>query len=304
MSETISPGRQIAQVLESKEFGIKIQQALPEGVSLDRFTRATITAIQKNPAIVEGDKQSLYSSIAEAAAAGLHLDGKEAALVIFNTNIAPKGAPAKWIKKVQYMPMIAGIIKNLGKVGVKVDSQVVHANDFFKVTFGDVPSIEHSPPKFGEDRGAMVGAYAICTDRDGFKYRELMDRKQIEAVRAQSKAPDSLMWTQFESEGWRKTVLRRCAKRIPILDPLLAKTLDDDDRTFSMEGELPDQDPASVVSEQAPAPAPAANGTRRPKALAAVVEQHRVEQAVPAAPQNSQPVSEEVPPPMTEEDIF
>jgi recombination protein RecT len=296
MNESVSPGRQVAAILESKEFTAKIKQALPEGLSLDRFTRATITAIQKNPAIVEGDKHSLYSSIAEAAAAGLHLDGKEAALVIYNTNVGSQDKP-RWIKKVQYMPMIAGLIKNLGRAGVKVDSQVVYRNDVFVVDFGDSPSIDHSPPRFGEDRGEMIGAYAICTDRDGFKYREVMDKAQIEAVRKQSKAQNSLMWTQFASEAWRKTVLRRCAKRIPVIDPILKQTLDDDDRTFEMaDSDIPDHDPATVVSEQEVKPAAPvqANGTRRPKALAAVVEQHKADEAPPPADD----------PPQEEEEIF
>jgi recombinational DNA repair protein RecT len=135
-----------------------------------------------------------------------------------------------------------------------------------------------------------------------------MDKEQIAAVRSQSRAADSLMWTKFASEAWRKTVLRRCAKRIPILDDLTNRTMDADDQSFEFaESDIPSVDPASVVSEQSPAgtpqsppaasadPVPAsqplspAKTQQRPKALAAVLE-HRD--------------PEDQPPPHTEADLF
>jgi recombination protein RecT len=245
-----SPGAMVVSTIKSEAFQNSITQALPPGVTKDRFTRAAITAIQKNPGIVEGEKNSLYSALVESAQVGLLCDGKQAALVIFNTKHGNG-----WIKKVQFMPMVGGIILNLGRVGVTVDTQVVYENDEFSMQFGDDPRISHVPAKLGADRGQMVGAYAICRTKEGAVYREVMDRAQIEAVRNQSRAKDSLMWTQFASEGWRKTVLRRCAKRIPIVDDVVAKTLDADDQTFQFdEGELPTVDPATVVADQQQAP--------------------------------------------------
>ena len=270
MNEQVSPGREVAQILQSSDFQVKVQQALPPSMSLDRFTRAVITAIQANPGIVEADKSSLYSSIVQSALAGLNLDGKEAALVVFNTNVGTKQSP-RWIKKVQFMPMISGIIKRLGEAGVAVHSQVVCENDEFIFEQGDSPSITHRPTKLGQAKGAMIGAYAICKTKAGEIYREVMDKDQIEAVRRQSRAPDSLMWTQFESEGWRKTVIRRCAKRIPLYDQLAERTLDADDKTFTMDEDIPAVDPGSVVStQQADTPK---NGGARPAALQAVLDQ-------------------------------
>jgi recombination protein RecT len=298
-----SPGALVAQTLVSTDFQAKLKQALPKSISPDRFTRCVITAIQANPGIVEGEKSSLYSSIVQAAQAGINLDGKEGALVIFNTKQGNN-----WVKKVQFMPMVGGIIKRLGGAGISVDTQVVHANDTFDVEYGDNPRITHKPPPLGTDRGEMIGAYAICKTRTGEVYREIMDKEQIAAVRSQSRAADSLMWTKFASEAWRKTVLRRCAKRIPILDDLTNRTMDADDQSFEFaESDIPSVDPESVVSEQSPAgtpqfpptasadPVPAsqplspAKTQRRPKALAAVLE-HRD--------------PEDQPPPHTEADLF
>jgi recombination protein RecT len=264
--ENRTPDSMVVSTLKSEPFQVSIQQALPPGMSKDKFTRAAITAIQKNPSILEGEKNSLYSSLVESANVGLLCDGKQAALVIFNTNVGSKQQP-RWIKKVQFMPMVGGIVLNLGRAGVTVDTQVVHENDDFEVSFGDDPRIFHKPAQLGADRGTMIGAYAICRTKDGAVYREVMDKAQIEAVRNQSKAKDSLMWTQFASEGWRKTVLRRCSKRIPIVDELIERTLEADNKTFAFDEEdLPPVDPQSVVAtqEESEDPAPPEAQTQAP----------------------------------------
>jgi recombination protein RecT len=219
------PGQLVVRSLASPDFQGKLKTSLPSGMDVDRFTRITITALQTNPDILKGDKNSLYLAILSSAQAGLKPDGKEAALVRFGD-------------KVQFMPMVAGIILRLAGSGITCDTQVVHENDTFDVEYGDEPKITHKPPKLGADRGKMIGAYAILKAKEGTVYREVMDAQQIEAVRAQSRAKNSLMWTQFQGEAWRKTVLRRCAKRVAMpLDQLSELTLQADNATFDMQGE-------------------------------------------------------------------
>jgi len=271
----VSDARAVVSVLQSEQFQGSLSQALPAGLSRDRFTRCVITALQANPGIVEGDRQSLYASIVRAAQDGLNLDGREAALVHFNTNVGTKDRP-KWIRKVQYMPMIGGLIRKLGEAGYAVDAQVVHENDVFEATLGDSPSIVHKPPALGQKRGEMIGAYAIIRRKsDGETYREIMDAEQIEAVRGQSRAKDSLMWTTFASEAWRKTVLRRCIKRIPMPDTSnVDSVIEADNDTYEFD-QTPAVDP--VVSEQ-----PNAQPTR-PAALKKIIEKE-AEENVPVEP--------------------
>jgi recombination protein RecT len=197
----------------------------------------TITAIQNNPDLLEADKESLYLAILKCAETGLSPDGKESALVVFNTKVGDN----RWIKKVQFMPMVTGIVKKLGEVGVKVETETVHEFDFFEYEAGDNPRINHKPAKLGTDRGVMIGAYAILRmDGIATPYREVMDSKAIETVRQQSKAPNSLMWTKFAGEGYRKTVLRRCAKRIPMrFDESVERTIEADNESFEMGSATP-----------------------------------------------------------------
>ncbi len=261
----------VLKTLTSDEFQVKLKTSLPTNIDPDRFTRVAITSLQQNPDILKADRNSLYLAILACAQSGLQPDGKQAALVRYGD-------------KVQFMPMVAGIILRLAECGITCDTQVVHKNDLFEVEYGDEPKITHKPAKLGSERGEMVGAYAILKSRDGTVYREVMDAIQIEAVRKQSRAQNGLLWTQFASEAWRKSVLRRCAKRIALpLDQRAQRTIEADDATydFSQETFTPVED-QSVVSEQgAPAQSdatttqtdkPASTAQARPRGLAAVIE--------------------------------
>jgi phage RecT family recombinase len=290
----------VVQSLKTPEFQKKITESLPPGLSADRFTRMTLTAIQTKPELLEADKDSLYLAILASAQTGIPPDGKKAALVVFNTKVKTAQGD-KWVKKVQFMPMVSGIIDKLGEVGVACDTEVVYENDAFEYEAGDAPKIFHKPAKLGTDRGMMLGAYAILRAK-GVTIREVMDSKQIEQVRAKSKSPDSLGWKEFTSEMWRKTVLRRGAKRIPM--PLededkVRPIIDADDETFNF-GDTPSAEPVdkTVVAEQKPAQQPAPVDTSTfgdlPGKPRAQLEQTKGETLEQPAPKVAEPVKQKL----------
>lgn len=298
MSEDKRPSMAvIVSTVNSPEFQAKMSASLPKGVNADRFSRMTITALQAKPELLEADKDSLYLAILQCAQTGLAPDGKKAALVVFNTNVGGKGKPDRWVKLVQFMPMVTGIIEKLGEVGVKCDTATVHENDVFEWEQGDNPKIVHKPAKLGTERGVTIGAYAILKLKGGEPYHEVMDTKEIEAVRKQSKSPNSLMWTQFYGEACRKTVLRRCAKRIPIpYDESVERTLEADNATF-------DLDPPGATTEPKADPTVVAEQTKQP----AQVEQAKAEndpqaiqQSMPKQQVEAQPEESENPAPQEE----
>jgi recombination protein RecT len=132
--------------------------ALPDHITPERFRRVTMTAIQRNPDLIGADRKTLFEACMMAAQDGLLPDGREAALVIFNTK---KGDG--WVKAVQYMPMVAGIRKKVYQSGeIKgLVARIAYENDQFDVRYGDSERIDHTPNLF--DRGKMVAAYAVAT---------------------------------------------------------------------------------------------------------------------------------------------
>jgi len=126
--------------------------------------------------------------------------------------------------------MVSGIKKRMRNSGevLSVEAEVVYARDAFEYRYGDEAYIRHQPPALGEDRGEIVGAYAIIRLKNGEVIRDVMDRRRIEIARNQSRQKDGLMWTAFYDEGCRKTVLKHASKDAPQSSELM-RLLDRDE---------------------------------------------------------------------------
>lgn len=207
--------------------GGDFKNALPDHIKPEKFQRVVMTVVQQQPDLLAADRKSLLGSCMKCAADGLVPDGREAALVIFNT----KNKAGGWEKKVQYMPMLAGVqkrVRNSGEVS-GIEAHVIYEHDAFVWRQGLAASIEHAP-KFPGDRGKAIGAYAVAKFKDGSDPQfEVMDVAEIERVRAASKSKDSGPWVQWWPEMARKTVFRRLAKWLPMdADPEALLRRDDE----------------------------------------------------------------------------
>lgn len=207
--------------IELANYEPQIAAALPSHITVDRFKRIVITAINRNPDLAKADRRSLFNACVQCASDGLVPDGREAALVIFRTKDRRTDT---WIDVVQYLPMIQGVIKRMRNSGdvAAVDAQVVHERDEFDYQLGDDPRIVHKPAL--DAPGKMIGAYAIIKLTNGEILREVMSIAQIEKVRSVSRTKDKGPWVEWFDEMARKTVLRRCSKRAPV-SPDLEKFL-------------------------------------------------------------------------------
>ena len=197
----------VCKTIATPDFKQRIAQALPPGIDPDRFVRVTLTAIQQNPAVANGDRPSLYNAVIRCAQDGLSPDGKQAALVMFGD-------------KVQYMPMIGGLRKIAADHGIIMATGVVHKNDQFEYELGVKPYKVHKPAPLDQDRGEAIGAWAEGLDRDGNLYLEVMGKSDIEVVRGASRAKNGDLWTKWWGEAARKTVGRRLFKSFPLADEL------------------------------------------------------------------------------------
>ena len=190
--------------------GPEFKKALPGHIPVEKFIRTVQTALTMNPDLSRAGEtreglQSLMTACTKAATDGLILDGREAALVTF------KG-------QVTYMPMVAGLMKkarNSGDIST-IDAILVHENDSFSYNPASDDAPDHQPDWFG-DRGEVVGVYAVVKLKDGTSQVEVMSRKQVLAIAAQSRNAaqyDPKTGKNF-GEWWRKTVIRRISKYLP-----------------------------------------------------------------------------------------
>jgi recombination protein RecT len=226
----------------------QFKAALPPHIPVERFTRIVLTAVASDPDLARADRRSLLEASLRCAQDGLLPDKREAAFVVFNSNVAKNGEQATWVKKVVYIPMVAGLLKKIRNSGelASIAAHIVFENDQFDYQLGDGEQINHKPLLKGP-RGAPILAYAIARTKDGGTYREVMPREEIEAVRNFSKAKDSGPWSSpFYLEMWKKTVLRRLAKRLPMSTDLERDYFRDEDEEPA-DVTPPDQENAAAV---------------------------------------------------------
>lgn len=263
----------------------QFQAALPAHIPVERFKRVLLTAIQMNAKLLTADRPSLFTSAMKAAHDGLLPDGREGALVIYNTKIKINGAD-KWVDSVQWMPMIAGIrkkVRNSKEIAIW-DAKIVYEKDEFYWEEGLEPILRHKPFLDG-DPGQVRAAYSIARLKTGEVSIEVMPRWQIDRVRMLSRSKDKGPWVDHFAEMAKKTVARRHSKVLPMstdLDDLIRR----DDDLYDMGGA---SDKAAAVRRpqlsdfsevQSSLPTDTKAGLPAPEAEAAAVEP-KVENAPP-----------------------
>lgn len=191
----------------------QFQMALPSHISAEKFQRVAITAIQNAPDLLQADRRSLYSACMKLAQDGLIPDGREAALVTFNT----KQKDGTWLKLVQAMPMVSGILKKVRQSGelATIHAAVVYANDKFRYWVDtEGQHIEHEPILFGE-RGKAIGVYAMAKTKDGSVFVQPLSLADVEKIRQSSRSKDGGPWQGWWDEMAKKSAIRRLAKYLP-----------------------------------------------------------------------------------------
>ncbi|RWC91692.1 MAG: hypothetical protein EOS72_03285 [Mesorhizobium sp.] len=221
-------------------------EALPPQITPQRFKSVVMQAVMAQPALLGADRVSLFESCLAAANDGLVPDKREGALVIYNTKSGEKDDKGKdiWIKKVQWLPMVRGIltkIYNTGKVK-SASMDIVYGGDHFRYWKDDEGEhLEHEPAE-DHDKSIMRRVYAHVVMKEsegGGVFAEVLDMDEVAKVRSKSKASDSGPWADWFEEMAKKTSMKRLAKRLPIAREL-QQVLDRDNYLYDIERQQPE----------------------------------------------------------------
>lgn len=237
----------------------QFKAALPAHVSVEKFVRVTLTAVQTNPQLLNADRRTLFAAATKAAQMGLLPDGREGAIVTFKD-------------QAQWMPMTAGVMKlvrNSGEISTW-SVQAVYENDNFEFALGDEEHITHKPAL--SNRGKLIAVYSIVTMKDGEKSREVMSVEDVDAIRKRSRSANAGPWVTDYSEMAKKTVVRRHSKRLPLSTDIDGVVHEDDELfTPPTPAEQPEPKPEQQTQNKRPsrldkvaAQAPAPSGPTFP----------------------------------------
>lgn len=213
---TMSP-REVSEQLNAMQS--QFAAALPAHIPVDRFVRVAMTAINNNPDLAKADRKSLWNACVRAAQDGLLPDGKEGALVIYNTKIKDKETGRdNWVSAVQWMPMVSGILKkarNSGEIA-SILARVVYEGDTFRNWIddeGEHIQYEASPT---QNREVVRFVFAMAKLKTGEIKVETLTPADVEKIREVSKSKDRGPWVSWWEEMAKKSAIRRLAKTLPM----------------------------------------------------------------------------------------
>lgn len=239
----------------------QIARALPKHMDPDRLARIALTVVRQTPKLAQATPESLLGALMTCAQLGLEPGP------LGHAYLVPYG------KEVQFIPGYRGLVDLARRSGQvqSVQARVVHEGDAFDYAFGLNPKLDHKP---AATKGELTHAYAVIRLKDGGVDFDVMDRDDIERIRARSKAATNGPWVTDFDEMAKKTVLRRLLKTAPMSieyqqavanDEQVRTTFDADDINLTPAGV--DEDgviDAEVVDEQAEPELPDANDPTDP----------------------------------------
>lgn len=227
----------------------QLAAALPRHMTADRMIRIVTTEIRKNPDLAGCNQQSFVGSVVQCSQLGLEPGSAlgHAYLLPFKKREKDRQT-GQWRDAGMDVQLIIGyrgmidLARRSGQI-VSLSARVVRADDEFSFEYGLDENLIHRPGD-NED-AAITHVYAVARLKDGGTQFEVMTAKQVEKVKAQSKASSNGPWVTHWEEMAKKTVIRRLFKYLPVsIEMQKAVVLDE-----KAESDV-DQDNASVLSAE------------------------------------------------------
>ena len=206
---------QIYKELTRPEFLQGITDSLPKHVDPKIWQRHMLNYFRDHEQIHSCSLRSIHTALLNCAASGLDLGFQDQAYLVpyYNNKLR--------VNEARFIPGYRGLIvlmRNSGHVK-NLWARVVFKNDYIEVIQGTTETLEHRP--VWENPGDPVGVYSVATFQDGSTEFLIMTADEVRDVKEQAlgkmQNPGNSPWSgPFEGEMWKKTIIRRHAKTLPL----------------------------------------------------------------------------------------
>lgn len=210
--------------------------ALPKLLTPERFTRVALTAINKNPKLVQCTQESLLACLLDCASLGIEPDGRRAHLI-------PYGDKCTLI--LDYKG-IAELVRRSGEIST-LHCGIVYPSDDFDYAFGTGQFLKHRPtinPR--EEKEKPLCVYSYVKLKDGQEDFDVMAIADVEKVRRRSRSANNGPWVTDFDEMAKKSVFRRHSKWLP-LSPELRDKIEKDDEPITEQERFAAAKPATAI---------------------------------------------------------
>lgn len=220
----------------------RFEEALAGVMPVERLIRTAIISAEKNPYLLECDRQSFFNTIMSAGVLGLEMDG-----------VTGQAFPVPFKKKVQLIIGYKGYNTLGARAGLTITGEVVREGDEFDYQFGTGAFVKHKPSL--SNNGRIIGAWAQAATKDRppviavLGIDELMEIKKKSPGAARADSPWNNPAIGFPAMC-SKSVKRRLCRSTPLNVMQLAARMEEafeeqgqasfiaPDRSLVLEGEV------------------------------------------------------------------
>lgn len=201
---------ELSTVLQTELSVPAVSDALPPDFNKARFIQNCLALAGdsnfRDNVLTKYPQSKIVPGLLKGAYLGLDFFNKECYLIPYGNDL-------------QFMVDYKGAIKLVKKYSVKPVSEIYarivrEGDEFTEQIVNNEPSVMFKPKPFND--GKILGAFAICQYTDGTAKVETMTIAQLDAAKRMSKSQTGTAWKFFSEEMYKKIVLRRLCKGIPI----------------------------------------------------------------------------------------
>lgn len=194
----------------------KIQQVMPKAMNQERMFQLAVSAYNSTPKLAECSPVSVLSCVMKCASLGLEpsaVDGLGRAYILPYHNRKTRRMEAQFM--LGYKGMI-DLARRSGELR-SIHAQAVYEGDAFSNWEDETGQhFRYENMDVGHDQGRLTHVYVNAQLADGGFVFEVMTKREIDAIRARSKAKDYGPWvTDYEAMAL-KTVIRRSFRYLPV----------------------------------------------------------------------------------------
>lgn len=284
--------KQLQVVLTNLQKLLKVKEAaLPRNFNQTRFHQNCLYFLQTVPDLEKMEPWSVAYCLLRGALLNLDFANKECYAIPYNRKLDN----GQWVTELNFQTDYKGEIKIAKQFSVKpiseIYAKVVREGDVFEeLIINGRPSINFRPKPFNS--GKILGAFAVCLYQDGSMIYETMSTEEIEHVKEvyAKKNKDgefSKAWRESPGEMYKKTVIRRLRKLIPIeFENYEQIEADEEGSGFEFKDEIEEIEPIKMpepIPENSEQSEPAEEQTKkrgRPKKEELQVEEHPLDRKV------------------------
>lgn len=222
---TTSPAKTLRDMLCQESYKTQIAQALPKGLTADRMVRVVLTAMNKNPKLLECSKETIWESVLNCSALGLFPDALGRAYLV------PYKGKCQLIIGYKGLIDLAYRSERIASINI----QIVRQGDEFTREPMSMPPIRHRIiENDGDTFREMTHVYSVVYLK-GCEHPsiEVMTLREVQEIRSRSMSKDSGPWVTDFEEMAKKTVFRRHSKILP-MSAELAQAMSVDDDQYSL----------------------------------------------------------------------